>query len=74
MSAALSALAAVGGAIAFLGAVWAILRAIFAQVNSTKDNTEAIDKLSRSVQDLDVTVGRLRERVSRLEGHYPWSR
>jgi hypothetical protein len=71
MTTALEILAALGGVIAFPTAVWAIVRAGFRQANATRENTEAlrsmtnaIDKLDRRVDDHDVAIAVLKDRLA----------
>lgn len=54
---------ALGGLVVFLGAVWAIIRAVLKQVGATEDNTtatkantEAIGKLESRMSSVETTV------------------
>jgi hypothetical protein len=64
----LAVLGSLGGVVAFVGAVWVVVRAIFRQSGATKDNTEAVDRLTSSVDKMNGEFHHLSERVSRLEG------
>jgi hypothetical protein len=65
---ALSVVAALGGLVVFIGAIWAVVRGIFKQVGATEDNTDALNKLSGEIASLQKTVNNQGERIARLEG------
>lgn len=65
---ALSIVAALGGLVVFIGAIWAVVRGIFRQVGATEDNTDALERLSGNIVDLQKTVTDQGERIARLEG------
>jgi hypothetical protein len=65
---ALSVVAALGGLVVFVGAIWAVVRGIFKQVGATEDNTDAVNRLSANLKNLEVTVRDQGERIARLEG------
>lgn len=63
-------LGALGGVVAFIGAVWIIVRAVFNQSNVTKENTMAVQELNRTVRELSAELHRQGERIARLEGRW----
>ena len=64
----LSVVAALGGLVVFIGAIWAVVRGIFRQVGATEDNTSAVNSLTDAVGRLQATVNNQGERIARLEG------
>lgn len=71
MSSALAVLGALGGAAAFLGALFVVIRAVFKEVSAIDNNTTALNALRASVDSLDVRLTEQGERISRLEGRVP---
>lgn len=65
---ALSVVAALGGLVVFIGAIWAVVRGIFKQVGATEDNTTAVENLTSQIEKLQRTVTDQGERLARLEG------
>lgn len=49
----LSALGSLGGLVAFIGAIWIIMRSIFAQSFATRENTKDINELKGRVSALE---------------------
>jgi hypothetical protein len=64
----LSVLASLGGLVTFCGAVWIIVKSVFAQTNATKQNTNALNELSKKLEGLDIKVDNNTERIATLEG------
>ena len=64
----LSALASLGGLATFIGAIIVVVRSIFAQINATKDNTDAVKKLTERIEHMDGKVTLQGERIATLEG------
>jgi len=61
-------LGSLGGVVAFCGAMWVVVRAVFKNINAVEDNTDAVKKLTERLDkhdDLFVSQG---ERIARLEG------
>lgn len=69
MSTALEILGALGGGTAFVTLCIVTLRAIFKQVNATNDNTDAVGKLTKSVDDLSAKFSGHETRITILEDH-----
>jgi hypothetical protein len=65
---ALSVVAALGGLVVFVGAIWAVVRGIFRQIGATEDNTDAINRLNDNIARLEKTTKDQGERIARLEG------
>lgn len=63
----LSILAALGGAVIFIGAVWALVRGLIRQSDAVKDNTEATRKQTEAMIELTEKVERQNTRLSILE-------
>jgi hypothetical protein len=61
-------LAAVGGLVSLLGAIFVIVRSGFALTNATKENTAAIKELNGNLRDVVNDMVGLRERLAFLEG------
>lgn len=57
-----------GGFVVFIGGVWAIVRGIIRQTDATKDNTDAIDRLTRKMDDMGKQVAENAQRIARIEG------
>lgn len=64
----LALLGALGGLVAFIAGVWALLRGIFRQVNATDANTRATRELTGKLERIAATVEGHGERLARLEG------
>ena len=62
-----SILGALGGLAVFLGAMWAVIRGIFRQVNATDKNTMALNELSGKINSLDGTITNHEHRITVLE-------
>lgn len=71
MNDALAVLGALGGAAAFLGALFVVIRGIFKEVSAIDNNTAALNSLREAVSSLDVRLTDQGERISRLEGRVP---
>lgn len=61
-------LGSLGGIVAFVGAVWVIVRAILRNVSATEDNTKATSELSHEMRELRTIVNGHGERIAALEG------
>lgn len=61
-------LGSLGGVVAFIGAIWVIVRAIMRNVSATEDNTTATQNLSGEMRELRTVVNGHGERIARLEG------
>lgn len=61
-------LGSLGGVAAFLGAMFVVVKAIFKQVRTTEDNTQALIGLRETIGKLDVLVDDHAQRIARLEG------
>jgi hypothetical protein len=61
-------LGSLGGIVAFIGAVWVVVRAIARNVRATEDNTKATDGLASEMRDLRGVVNGHGERIATLEG------
>lgn len=68
MSNALAILAALGGIVVFLGAVVAVIRAIFKQIGATNANTAAVRELSLQMGSVNGRLDNHETRISHLEG------
>ena len=67
MSGAEGLLAALGGGIIFVGAIWGLLRGIFKQTNATEENTKAIGSLTQKLDGLVATQNGHDRRIAILE-------
>ena len=61
-------LGALGGIVAFLGAVAVVVRAIARQIRTTDRNTQAVNDLTREITALKTVFNGHETRISRLEG------
>jgi hypothetical protein len=61
-------LGGIGGIVAFLAGVAAVLRGIFRQISATEDNTAAIHGLSERLDRQDGKLDDYGTRIARLEG------
>lgn len=61
-------LGALGGVVAFLGSVWAVLRGIFKQIDATQDNTAAVNRLIERMDRADTRLNEHDVKIARLEG------
>lgn len=61
-------LGALGGLVVFAGALVAVARGIFKQINATEANTEALLEFSKKLDSINGMVGNHESRISRLEG------
>lgn len=68
MPSALAWTGGLGGIVVFVGAVWAIVRGLFKQVNATDDNTKALRELARQLKDLTTTVDSHSTDIAWLKG------
>jgi hypothetical protein len=64
----LALLGALGGLVAFVAGVWALLRGIFRNIGATQDNTRALRAVRDQLEQLGQTVNGHGERIARLEG------
>lgn len=55
----------VGGVIVFIGAAFAVIRAVVRQSDSTDRNTAALGKLTKTVDELTMKVAILEDRINR---------
>jgi len=68
MSAAAAFLGALGGGVVFVGAIVAVARGIFRQVNATEANTRALTELTSRIEGIGGRMADLETRLARLEG------
>jgi len=61
-------LGSLGGIVAFAGAMWVIIRAVFRNINAVEDNTDAVKKLTERMDKHDGMFMSYGERIARLEG------
>jgi hypothetical protein len=52
----LAILGSLGGVAAFITAIYVIIKAAFGQVNATKENTKALNRVSDTIDKLDKRV------------------
>lgn len=64
----LTVFGSLGGIVAFGSAIYVVLRGAFAQAQAIKDNTEAINNLTKAFTDLDNDMTRTRLDVEYLKG------
>jgi hypothetical protein len=64
----LALLGALGGLVAFVAGVWALLRGIFRNVGATQDNTRALREVTDQLEQLSRVQNSHGERLARLEG------
>lgn len=60
-------LGSLGGVTAFIGGVFIIVRGVVHQTQVTRDNTAALDRLTRTIEKLDGVVDDHTTRIVRLE-------
>jgi hypothetical protein len=68
MNTVLAVLAALGGGVVFIGAVVAVIRAIFKQISATNANTAATQELSKQLGSVNGRLDNHETRISHLEG------
>jgi hypothetical protein len=61
-------LSSLGGAAAFFIALYTIVKTVVGQVNSTRDNTDAINALNESVKELKKSVDINKEDIAYIKG------
>jgi hypothetical protein len=61
-------LGSLGGVVAFIGAIWVIVRSILRNVTATEENTKATNNLAGEMRELRTIVNGHGERIARLEG------
>lgn len=64
----IEAISALGGLVAFIGAIVLIVRSIFRLVDSNDDNTIAVKTLTNEVKELNQHCQDMDRRIARLEG------
>ena len=64
----MTVLSALGGIVAFVAGVWALLRGIFRNVSATQENTRALREVRDNLDRLSGVVDSQGQRISRLEG------
>lgn len=64
----ISVLASLGGIVTFITAVWIAVRSIFAQTTAIRDNTQAIQELTKQFNTMDNRLNIHGERIATLEG------
>jgi hypothetical protein len=65
---ALYVLSSIGGATAFIAAVWTVIRTVTGQVSATEDNTRAVRELSDNLMGLKNTVNDQGRDIAWLKG------
>lgn len=68
MSSAVTALSALGGIVAFLGGLYAVVRGISKQINATEANTTALGRVEEQLKASNGRVDDHEKRISWLEG------
>ena len=61
-------LGSLGGIVAFVGAMWVIIRAVFRNISAVEDNTDAVRQLTQRLDKHDDMFMVQGERIARLEG------
>jgi hypothetical protein len=61
-------LAAIGGVVSLIGAIWLIVRSGFALTNATRENTKAVQELNGNLRQVVNDMVKIRERLAFLEG------
>lgn len=65
---AITVLSSLGGALAFIGAIWVILKSVFGQISATKANTAAVENLTKQLGAFQEVQRKQGEDIAYLKG------